>query len=147
MFKIDGMQIDKKIYNEINEYCKDNNLKTRDFIHKLLKEAFLKEKYGDSPFHNVKTNKLEEQTCEKLKDLVENQVSIPTEIQEVIDTYFFDMLSPTEVKEEETNIVQTVCEETKDVESSPLLTEKIVEVPKTVEENSKPRVKKKRTLK
>lgn len=44
------MQIDKKIYDEINEYCKLNDLKTRDFIHNLLKEAFLKEKYGDKPF-------------------------------------------------------------------------------------------------
>ena len=48
--KLATMQIDKQIYDEINEYCKLNNLKTRDFIHKLLKEAFLKEKYGDTPF-------------------------------------------------------------------------------------------------
>jgi hypothetical protein len=44
------MQLDKQIYDEINEYCKLNGLKTRDFIHNLLKEAFMKEKYGDSPF-------------------------------------------------------------------------------------------------
>lgn len=44
------MQIDKKLYDEINDYCKLNNLKTKDFIHNILKDAFLKEKYGDSPF-------------------------------------------------------------------------------------------------
>lgn len=44
------MQLDKQIYEEINEYCKINGLKTRDFIHKLLKEAFMKEKYGNAPF-------------------------------------------------------------------------------------------------
>lgn len=44
------MQIDKNLYDEINEYCKLNSLKTRDFIHNLLREAFMKEKYGDSPF-------------------------------------------------------------------------------------------------
>lgn len=44
------MQIDKKLYDEINEYCKLNNIKTRDFIHNILKEGFLKEKYGDKPF-------------------------------------------------------------------------------------------------
>ena len=44
------MEIDKKLYNEINEFCKLNGLKTRDFIHKILKEGFMREKYGDSPF-------------------------------------------------------------------------------------------------
>lgn len=44
------MQLDRQIYDEINEYCKFNGLKTRDFIHKLLKEAFMKEKYGNAPF-------------------------------------------------------------------------------------------------
>ena len=44
------MQLDKKLYDEINEYCKINGLKTRDFIHKKLQEAFLLEKYGDKPF-------------------------------------------------------------------------------------------------
>jgi hypothetical protein len=49
------MQLDKKIYDEINLFCKENGLKTRDFIHKILKDAFLKEKYGDSPFPLKKT--------------------------------------------------------------------------------------------
>lgn len=44
------MQIDKTLYQEINEYCHLNNIKTKDFIHKILKEAFLKEKYGTQPF-------------------------------------------------------------------------------------------------
>lgn len=44
------MEIDKKLYNEINEFCKLNGLKTRDFIHKILKEGFMREKYGESPF-------------------------------------------------------------------------------------------------
>lgn len=53
------MTLDKDLYNEINEYCKINNLKTRDFIHKLLKEAFLVQKYGDSPFNNKTTHSFE----------------------------------------------------------------------------------------
>lgn len=56
------MQIDKKLYDEINDYCKLNNLKTKDFIHNILKDAFLKEKYGDSPFffkRNIKECKNE----------------------------------------------------------------------------------------
>lgn len=53
------MQLDKTLYNEINEYCKLNDLKPREFIHKILKEAFLKEKYGESPFKfNNKNNQI-----------------------------------------------------------------------------------------
>lgn len=44
------MQIDKNLYDEINEFCQMNDLKTKDFIHKILKEVFLKEKYGETPF-------------------------------------------------------------------------------------------------
>jgi hypothetical protein len=55
------MQIDKDLYNEINEFCKLNNLKTRDFIHKLLKDAYLKEKYGESPFF-IKTKEIKQET-------------------------------------------------------------------------------------
>lgn len=44
------MEIDKDLYKEIKAYCDLNGLKARDFIHKLLKDAFIKEKYGDRPF-------------------------------------------------------------------------------------------------
>jgi hypothetical protein len=63
------MQIDKNLYIEINEYCKLNNIKTRDFIHNILKEGFLKEKYGDKPFfmqEKIKENKITENKDEKL---------------------------------------------------------------------------------
>lgn len=55
------MQIDKNLYKEINDYCQLNSLKTRDFIHKILKDAFLKEKYSDFPFI-TKTNKIKDET-------------------------------------------------------------------------------------
>lgn len=59
------MQIDKNLYDEINEYCKLNDLKTRDFIHKILKDGFLKEKYGESPFIFKKENKNDVKETEK----------------------------------------------------------------------------------
>lgn len=61
------MQIDKNLYNEINDYCKLNELKTRDFIHKILKEGFLREKYGDSPFaiNNIKKEATEDNEPQK----------------------------------------------------------------------------------
>jgi hypothetical protein len=61
------MQIDKNLYNEINDYCKLNELKTRDFIHKILKEGFLREKYGDSPFviNSIKKEATEDNEIQK----------------------------------------------------------------------------------
>ena len=58
------MQIDKTLYNEINDYCKENGLKTRNFIHKILQEAFLREKYGDKPFFSfsIKSVPIENET-------------------------------------------------------------------------------------
>lgn len=79
------MVIDKNLYSEINEYCKENNIKTRDFIHKILKEAFLKEKYGDSPFAFFK--KEEKNTQQEIQPItqVENTVIEPVIEQAVVE--------------------------------------------------------------
>lgn len=60
------MQLDKELYNEIKEFCELNELKTRDYIHKLLKDAFMIEKYGNSPFckKNADTTQNEKKTLE-----------------------------------------------------------------------------------
>lgn len=44
------MEIDKKLYNDIKEYCKLNDLKVGNFINNLLRKAFNIEKYGSTPF-------------------------------------------------------------------------------------------------
>ena len=128
------MQIDKTLYDEINEYCKENNIKTRDFIHKLLKEAFLKEKYGVSPFKNRIITKKEE-TIENFINISEKPASVPSEIRVVVDEHYFDMLNETTLPEKQTNEIV-----------SALQTEE--KLPETLkEEESKPKIKKKRTLK
>lgn len=43
------MEVDKKLYEEIKEYCELNGLKPRDFTNSLLKKAFMEEKYGKAP--------------------------------------------------------------------------------------------------
>lgn len=43
------MELDKQLYTEIKEYCKLNGLKPRDFVHEILKKAFMEEKYGKTP--------------------------------------------------------------------------------------------------
>ena len=81
--KLCVMQIDKHLYNEINEYCKLNNLKTRDFIHKILREAFNKEKFGDSPFAFNK----------KVEDVVkEPEVIVNDEPEKIIEPVINDKL-------------------------------------------------------
>ena len=81
------MEIDKDLYKEIKAYCDLNGLKARDFIHKLLKDAFIKEKYGDRPFASVKNEvKKESKTVEKPKQEQEI-VHVPfTLVEEAIET-------------------------------------------------------------
>lgn len=44
------MEVDKKLYEEIKEYCKFNGLKPSEYVNSLLKKAFMEDKYGVSPF-------------------------------------------------------------------------------------------------
>ena len=43
------MEIDKELYNDIKAYCDLNGIKTREYIHNLLKKAFMEDKYGKMP--------------------------------------------------------------------------------------------------
>ena len=44
------MEIDKKLYSEIKQYCELNNLKITHFVNEILRKAFNIEKYGNTPF-------------------------------------------------------------------------------------------------
>ena len=95
------MVIDKNLYSEINEYCKENNIKTRDFIHKILKEAFLKEKYGDSPFAFFK--KEEKNTQQEIQPItqVENTVIEPV-IEQIVVENVIEVEKPMVIETEKT---------------------------------------------
>ena len=56
--------IDEILYQDIKEYCELNNIKTNVFINKILKKSFMIEKFGESPFENIK----------KQKDIIETNV-------------------------------------------------------------------------
>lgn len=92
------VEIENKLYSEIKEYCKLNGLVIKDFINKLLKKAFTVEKYGDKPFsiesvpQKKRNSKIEQEAVDKIKDIIENQVSVPPEIMEAVDEHFFEML-------------------------------------------------------
>lgn len=86
------MQLDNKLYQEIKEYCELNNLKTRDFIHNILKEAFLKEKYGESPFNkkNVDVTPNREEILDNFIRNITPQIEIENEINEIVSDHFFE---------------------------------------------------------
>jgi hypothetical protein len=86
------MQLDNKLYQEIKEYCELNNLKTRDFIHNILKEAFLKEKYGESPFNkkNVDVTPNREEILDNFIRNITPQIDIENEINEIVSDNFFE---------------------------------------------------------
>jgi hypothetical protein len=44
------IEIDKKLHKDIKEYCQLNGIVMKDFVNKLLKKAFMVEKYGEKPF-------------------------------------------------------------------------------------------------
>ena len=61
------IELDKKLHKDIKEYCQLNGLVMKDFVNKLLKKAFMVEKYGDKPFAEPKTSNLEKEAIEKIK--------------------------------------------------------------------------------
>ena len=87
------IELDKKLHKDIKEYCQLNGLVMKDFVNKLLKKAFMVEKYGDKPFAETKMSNLEEEAIEKIKDMVEGQVDLPIEIAEAMEEVdFFELL-------------------------------------------------------
>ena len=70
------MEIEKKLHDEIKEYCKLNGLKMTSFINSLLKNAFMIEKYGETPFSNsvnvVENNKHDDEKPIILRNNVES---------------------------------------------------------------------------
>lgn len=97
------MRLDKQIYDEINEYCKFNGLKTRDFIHKLLKEAFMKEKYGDSPFafnkqsSDSQINDEKKITNEEMDEFIKTTINITEKVQKHVEPLLPTQILSTEV--------------------------------------------------
>ena len=65
------VEIDKKLYNDIKDYCKLNDLVIKDFINKLLKSAFTIEKYGATPFSSPPIQQEEQKPYKEACGMVE----------------------------------------------------------------------------
>lgn len=74
--------IETKLHNEIKEYCKLNNLKVNIFINELLKKAFMREKYGETPF-NVKPKISTELNVPELSPPYNAPITANTQVSEM----------------------------------------------------------------
>lgn len=92
--------IRKDLFNEIEEYAKLNGFKTTYLINTLLKDRFMIEKYGESPFD----------AFAKKIEITET----PSEIQKVVNDNFWEMLGDSDKiieTETETNNEDNISKE------------------------------------
>lgn len=76
------MEIDKKLYGDIKEYCKLNGLKTAEYVNSLLKNAFMLDKYGVSPFSKEHTVIEHDAFNEAVNNEVKRILNDPKEFEE-----------------------------------------------------------------
>lgn len=87
------MEIDKKLYGDIKEYCKLNGLKTAEYVNSLLKNAFMLDKYGVSPFSKERTVIEHDAFKEAVNNEVKRILNDPKEFEEAAKKFnkgFFD---------------------------------------------------------
>ena len=87
------MEIDKKLYGDIKEYCKLNGLKTAEYVNSLLKNAFMLDKYGVSPFSKERTVIEHDAFKEAGNNEVKRILNDPKEFEEAAKKFnkgFFD---------------------------------------------------------
>lgn len=78
------MEIDKKLYESIKEYCKLNGIKPGEYINSLLKKAFMEDKYGVSPFKRAEDATIGNKAFDDAVDAeVKRILSDPKEFEEI----------------------------------------------------------------
>ena len=90
------ISISEKLYNNIKEYCKLNNLKINVFINELLSKSFIIEKHGESPFDRFKT---EYNTLNKIATFENEYMGKFTNISENIPKVIDEKLEDDNVEE------------------------------------------------
>ena len=77
---------------------------------KLVENKFITTEISPEIAQTLPTK--EEQAVEKIKDLIENQVSVPAEIMEAVDEHFFELLGDTETEKKEKKTTEIKKNET-----------------------------------
>lgn len=111
-----NISISERLYNDIKEYCKLNELKLNVFVEELIQKSFNVEKFGDTPF--AKQEKPE---------------SPPKKEPVIVNEYVKEL--ETIRKEKAEPVIEQVKEPESIVEPEPIEKEpeKVVEPPKTQE--------------
>lgn len=78
------MEVDKKLYEEIKEYCKLNGIKPSEYVNSLLKKAFMEDKYGVSPFKRAEDSVIGNKAFNDAVDAeVKRILNNPKEFEEI----------------------------------------------------------------
>ena len=99
------IEIDKRLHQEIKDYCKFNGLIMKDFVNKLLKRAFTIEKYGETPFCNDNSPKPIINETLEMNNEVENHVV--TSIESPIVDVASSIDEEVKIEKEEVKVVRT----------------------------------------
>ena len=85
-----SVSIDDKLYGDIKDYCDINNLRMREYVETLIRESFMVDKYGATPFAKD-TNSIEakpavkeEQKKEAPTTTIEPQIKIEEKTENII---------------------------------------------------------------
>lgn len=85
------MEIDKKLYGEIKEYCKLNGIKPSEYINGLLKKAFMEDKYGIAPFKKevtfVGNKKFDEAVIAEINEIIHDKEKLSEFIKTRQETF------------------------------------------------------------
>ena len=88
------MEIDKKLYEEIKEYCKLNGLKPSEYVNALLKKAFMEDKYGAAPFKKevtfVGNKKFDEAVIAEINEIIHDREKLSEFIKTHQETFVND---------------------------------------------------------
>lgn len=73
------MEIDKKLLEDIKNYCELNNLKPNKFVNDLLRKAFMVEKYGEAPPFVKKPKPIQQEITETSEKEIKTYETVITE--------------------------------------------------------------------
>lgn len=111
IFVMEGHTIllEDKLYKEITQYCKANDLKIGKFCNDLLKKSFATEKYGDIPFGEIK----KEEILNLPTDTVDEKfIELPQDEPIVAEIPVENIIEEPSRRNEEENVANVTVEET-----------------------------------
>ena len=124
--------IDDKLYRNISDYCEVNQLDFCIYVNKLLKDSFMIDKYGESPFAKA----LQQEALIMPNDDVQDAVNVEEEKEAVVKVE-----EPVQEIKKEEEVKKTIKKESKKEEKKEEPEPQVDSEPKIKEEPKKVLVK------